>query len=150
MIENIVYIEFFNKKHFPKGKWLSEPDFCKWYNKSDCLAIRDMSLGTWKGFVGVDNNHPYFNCSLNSILAQENFIELLLSIHGGIDFAGLLPHKYREFNNKWWIGFSTSHTTDIMPLLEEINKLSNKQSYKDFSFVRKQVNYLSNHLSKIK
>lgn len=150
-MDNVIFIDFYNKMGFPPGKWLSEPDMCRWLKDTlPCLAIRDMSLGTWKGFVGVDSAHPFHSQDIASLLNIDSSIEIFLSVHGGICSSGVLPLKYSEFTkNFWWFGIDTSHGGDFAPLLTESSILGN-QSYKDFKFIRKETNKLAKLLAKIK
>jgi hypothetical protein len=163
-MNNVVYLEFNNKKSFPKGVWLNEPDFCKWESyKLPCLAIRDMSLGVWKGFVGIDSSHIFHNKIAKECMEVNGALDIYKDVHGGICSAGLLPPKYRDldkyisedYSNLWWIGMETSNGLDYMPLLKielipGMENLLRNQTYKDFSFIRKEVNKLAKHLVKIK
>lgn len=157
-MNNIIFLEFFNKKDFPPGKWLSEPDLCRWHHAGlACLAIRDMSLGVWNGFVGVDASHSFNGHSLDTILKSKEAFDIFFSVYGGISTAGKLPAKYKELSkNLWWLGIETSHGGDLMPLLKmEINnpdmaKMLSGQTYKDFAFIRKETNKLAKCMSKVK
>lgn len=154
-LSNVIFIEWLNKKNFPQGIWLKEPDLCYWeYNKLSCLIIRDMTLGVWKGFVGVDQDHLFYNKPLNDILDIHEAMEIFFLVHGGICSAGHLIQKYKSYNrNLWWFGIETSHGSDVIPLLELENSkiLSGEdQTYKDFRFIRRETNKLAKSLSKIK
>lgn len=156
-MNNIIFLEFYNKSNFPPGKWINEPDFCKWehYNLP-CLAIRDMSLGIWKGFVGVNSSHSFYSKSVEDLLKDQNTLEIFFSVYGGICNAGRLPIKYRSIdkNTHWWLGIETSHGGDLMPLITldipDTDKMLSGQTYKDFSFIRKETNKLSKYVSRIK
>jgi hypothetical protein len=156
-MSNVIFLEFFNKKNFPPGKWMNEPDFCYWEHRQfPCLTVRDMSLGIWKGFVGISPNHIFYNKSIEDILKKEEMMEVFFSVYGGICFAGKLPSKYKEYNQSlWWIGLETSHGSDYMPLLKldlqdpDMVKISNGQTYKDFLFIRKETNKLAKYISKV-
>jgi hypothetical protein len=151
-MDNIVFIEFYNKERFPKGKWSSEPDVSRWFmHGMPCLAIRDMSIGTWKGFVGIDISHPFHAQDVPDLLNINAAIEIFLSVHGGICTSGALPAKYNEFNqNFWWIGIDTSHGGDFLPFLAGETNIQGNQSYKDFKFIRTETNKLAKHLLRIK
>jgi hypothetical protein len=156
-MSNVIFLEFFNKKSFPPGKWLSEPDLCHWNRYGmDCLAIRDMSLGVWKGFVGVNQKHSFYSKKIEEVLKMEETMEIFFSVYGGITSAGRLPPKYKDYaHNLWWIGIETSHGADFMPLLKldmenpDMAKMLSHQTYKDFSFIRRETNKLSKCLSRI-
>lgn len=157
-MNNIIFLEFYNKDSFPPGKWLREPDLCKWYHDGLlCLAIRDMSLGVWKGFVGVDSSHSFYNKSLEQILSIPPMIEVFLSVYGGVCSAGRLPPRYKsDAKTLWWLGIETSHGGDFMPLLKlestgtDMDKMLSNQTYKDFAFIRKETNKLASFVSRIK
>ena len=156
MVSNVIFIEFYNKQGFPVGKWLSEPDLCSWEGKFHCLAIRDMGMGVWRGFVGLDESHPYYGKTLQELLLIPEVADIFLSVYGGITAAGRLPPKYKEFaQNYWWIGIETTHGGDLMPLLKlegagaDMAKMLSGQTYKDLRFIRKEVNKLSSSLSRI-
>lgn len=165
-MSNIIFLEFYNKDKFPPGKWLHEPDFCKWEHSGlPCLVVRDMYLGIWKGYVGVDSSHPFYSKSVEDLLRDKNTLEIFFSVYGGISGTGHLTSQYKD-NSKfldkkslsiyWWIGIETSHGGDLMPLLKlenhdpDMTKMLSSQTYKDFSFIRKETNKLSKYVSRVK
>ena len=136
---------------------MNEPDLCFWEHKLPCLAIRDMSMGIWKGFVAVDDKHPFHGKTVEDLLKLSEGIEIFSSVYGGMSGAGRLPAKYKEFSkNAWWIGVETSHGGDLMPLLKwdnsdpDMAKMISNQTYKDLRFIRRETNKLANLISKIK
>lgn len=136
---------------------MSEPDLCVWEHKLPCLAIRDMSMGIWKGFVAVDNKHSFYGKTVDDLLKLSDGIEIFSSVYGGMSGAGRLPPKYKEFSkNYWWIGVETSHGGDLMPLLKldtsnpDMAKMTSNQTYKDLRFIRRETNKLADLISKIK
>lgn len=158
MNQNVIFIEFYDKKSFPPGKWIHEPDLCSWeqYNLP-CLALRDMSIGVWKGFVGVSEGHPFYNLNIDDLLKNSEAMEIFFSVYGGISGAGRLSSKYKEIaKNHWWIGIETTHGGDLMPLLRmdtsdpDMAKLLSGQTYKDLRFIRRETNRLAKYLSKLK
>lgn len=156
-MSNVIFIDFFNKKGFPPGKWIHEPDLCAWENNLPCLVIRDMSLGVWKGFVAIDEQHPFFEKQIEELLLIPEALEIFQDVYGGISATGRLPPKYKEFaKNYWWVGIETTHGGDLMPLLKldmsepEMSKLLSNQTYKDLHFIRKETNKLSKLLFNIK
>lgn len=154
--DNIIFLEFYNKKNFPPGVWLREPDFVKWKAYGlECVAIRDMTLGMWRGFVGVPSTHKAFSKKYEDIINEE--WGLSLNVHGGISLTGKLPTKYKDLNKDvWWIGFACTHGEDLMPLVKIdrsdplMAQIVNMQSYKDIKFVRKEINILAKQLCRIK
>lgn len=153
---NVVYIEFLSKKNFPPGDWMKEPDYVQWEQKGLlCLALRDMKLGMWRGFVALPNTHKYHGKTLENILEEELFEHL--DVHGGISVAGKLPAKYKELNRgNWWMGFECALGGDLLPLakLDPNDPLQasvmEQQIYKDIHFVRREVNHLARQLAKVR
>lgn len=151
-MHNVIFLEFFNKKSFPPGEWHKEPDLSRWiHNGMDCLAIRDMSLGVWRGFVGVDKQHFFYKKSIENVLSTEVGMDLLFDIEGRLCSAGRLPFRYKEYtSNLWWVGIDTAQGNDYMPLLKlDDMTVASQQTYKNFSFIRQKTNKLAKLLSKI-
>lgn len=156
-MNNVIFIEFYDKKSFPPGKWLSEPDLCFWEHKLPCLAIRDMGMGIWKGFVALEDNHPFYGKPIEECLKTNEGQDIFLAVYGGLSGAGRLPAKYKEYaKNYWWLGIETTGGGDLMPLLKlegteaDVAKMTSGQTYKDLRFIRKETNKLANLLSKLK
>lgn len=157
-MSNLITIEFFSKKDFPPGKWLSEPDLCFWhYHDTPCLALRDMSMGIWKGFVGLEEGHSLFEKPMDKIVEHPQALELFRVAYGGLSGAGRLPAKYQSYaKNCWWIGIETSQGVDLMPLLKldqadpDMAKLLSNQTYKDLHFIRRETNKLAKYLIRFK
>jgi hypothetical protein len=147
-MDNVIYLQFLSKTHFPAGEWQREPDYCEWSNDDyKCLAIRDMVLGNWCGFVGVSTEHFTFGKSIKASL-DEGW-GLTLSVHGGISFMGKLPLQYKELNKgKWWFGFECSQGVDIIPVMS--GEATPAQTYRNLVFVRKEANQLVKQLSILK
>lgn len=157
-LNNVIFLEWLNKKSFPKGVWRQEPDLCYWESYGlSCLAIRDMSLGIWKGFVGVEPGHLFHSKSIEEVLKTEEASEIFFSVYGGICTAGPLIAKYKSYNrNLWWLGIETTHGSDYMPLLKldmqnpDIARTVGDQTYKDFAFIRREINKLARSIARIK
>lgn len=143
---------------FPPGKWLNEPDLCFWYYMDlPCLAVRDMSMGIWKGFVGLEEKHSLYDKTMEYIVALPQALDLFRSVYGGLSGAGKLSPKYQSYAKScWWIGIETSQGGDLMPLLKldqsdpVLAKLVSNQSYKDLHFIRRETNKLAKQLIKLK
>ena len=158
IVNNVIFIEFFNKENFPPGKWINEPDLCCWERELPCLAIRDMKLGIWKGFVAIGESHPFYGKPTEELFKMPGVFEIFRAVHGGISGAGrLLVPQYKEFaKNYWWLGIETSHGEDLMPLLKldagdpNMAKMTSNQSYKDLRFIRRETNKLARLVSKYK
>lgn len=112
-----------------------------------------MSLGVWKGFVGVSSTHSFFGKKIEEILREPAMIDAFLSVYGGICTAGKLPSRYKEeAKGLWLLGIETSHGGDLMPLLKndpDMDKMLSGQTYKDFSFIRRETNKLAKYVSRI-
>jgi hypothetical protein len=115
-----------------------------------------MSLGVWKGFVGVDRKHLFYGKSIEDVLKTEEAIEMFFGVYGGLCSAGSLPPRYKEYSsNLWWVGIETSHGADYMPLLKldtdnpDMAKMVSHQTYKNFMFIRKETNKLAKLLSRM-
>lgn len=156
-VNNVIFIEFYNKQSFPPGQWMREPDLCFWEDVLPCLAIRDMTMGVWKGFVAIEDGHPFYGKSIDQIIQIPEAIDICLSVYGGISGAGKLPAKYKEFTkNYWWVGIETSHGGDLMPLLKldtsdpNMARMISTQTYKDLRFIRREIHKLAKCVSKLK
>ena len=155
-MNNVITIEFFDKSEFPPGQWHKEPDLCFWYHKLPCLAVRDMSMGIWKAFVGVEEEHSLYEKTIDYIIGIPQALELFRCAYGGLTGAGRLSAKYQNYaKNCWWIGMEASQGSDLMPLLKldradpEVAKVVANQTYKDLHFIRREANKLANFLVKI-
>lgn len=157
-VNNVIFIEFFNKDNFPPGKWLSEPDICFWERELPCLAIRDMKLGIWKGFVAIAESHPFYGKPIEELFKLPGILEIFGAVYGGLCGVGrLVLPKYKEFaKDHWWLGIETSHGEDLFPLVKldtsdpNMAKMTSNQTYKDLRFMRREVNKLSRVVSKYK
>ncbi len=146
---NLIFIEFYDKKNFPPGIWMREPDYCEWQSHGlNCLAIRDMSLGMWRGFVKLTQGHPAYGKNFKQLL-DANLIDTI-EIHGGLSTIGKLPTKYKDQNkDSWWIGFECTQGEDYLPLLNH-EDFGTEQTYKTLQFVRNETIYLARSLSRIR
>ncbi len=148
-MDNVIFIEFFNKENFPPGKWKNEPDICSWIRGDyHCLALRDMSIGTWKGFVGLSKNHKFYLKSLKNILRTK----IGKSLNKSLFFAGKLPPRFKEYDkNLWWIGVESFDKDDVMPFVktEENSEIVYIKKYKDLPFILKKVNVFVDNFSEL-
>jgi len=136
---------------------MKEPDLCYWEGELPCIALRDMAMGVWKGFVAIEEDHPFYGIAVQDLLSKDEALEVFSNVYGGITMAGRLPPKYKEYaKNYWWIGLETSHGADLMPLLKldmsdpDMAKMLSSQSYKDLHFIRRETNKLAKYLIKLK
>lgn len=146
-MDNIIHIEFYNKKNFPPGEWHQEPDVSRWIaHGMQCIAIRDMTLGTWQGYVGVSDTHLFHEQYLQDILGMKEALDIFLHIHGGICHCGYLFTG--DDLDTWWIGMDAAQKGDLMPLAQYPNTKT-FSTYRNFKFIRNEVNKLAYYLSKI-
>lgn len=155
-MNNLISLLFLDKTKLPPGEWSKEPDFCSWYRKTlPCIVVRDMTLGIWKAFVGVPEDHCLYAKTIEDLSKTPAGVELFLGTYGGISGAGIIPQD--KFEGKfWWLGIETSHGGDLVPGLDttgtppEMAKiLTANQTYKSFKFIRKEANSLADRLTKL-
>lgn len=150
---NVVFIEFGDKTLWPKGTWLAEPDYCAWENHGhNCIVMRDMKLGIWRGFVGVTKDHPYHGKTLANLLNEKIYLHLAI-VHGGVSFAGRLLQIKNTNRKCWWFGFECLQEEDLVPLAPkvEVNSqlIGGQQIYRNFNYARRETNKLACELLKL-
>jgi len=104
-----------NRNGWPQGPWDAEPEdklnFI--YKNLDCMIVRN-SLGSWCGYVGVNNTHPLYGLNYSSI-------EQDLNVHGGLTYSdkctGSVCHTPEpgRTDDIWWLGFDCAHSGDLVP-----------------------------------
>jgi hypothetical protein len=155
-MNNLISLLFLDKKALPPGEWSKEPDFCSWYRKTlPCIVVRDMTLGIWKAFVGVPEDHPFYAKTIEDLSKLPQGVDLFLGTYGGLSGAGVIPQD--KFEGKfWWLGIETSHGGDLVPGLNiegadpgMVKVMQANQTYKGFKFIRKETNSLADRLFKI-
>ena len=104
--------------------------------------------------MGVESPHPFHLKSIETILKEDKAMDVFFSVYGGITSAGRLPDKYVNSKTTWWLGIETTHGGDLMPFLKlqedpDMNKAISGQTYKDFSFIRRETNTLAKYVSRI-
>lgn len=149
--DNIIFINFWDKGKFKTNNktdaWNSEPDMLLWKQYGlHCLTMRNQDNGAWNGYVGVEKGHISYNRTVDQLVEEKWFNRL--QVYGGISFVGSIP----EFNDEiWWFAFSTE-ADSLLPIDAADptrEKIKGKQTYKDFKFIRSQVNQLAKQLSKV-
>lgn len=109
-------------------------------------------MGTWRGFVGVDTKHPFYQKPLDDLLQLPKVIEMFFCIHGGISWAGRLPSRWSKFTKDyWWLGIETTQGDDLIPIIKledlgEMAKMISHQTYKDFRFIRRETDKLAKYI----
>lgn len=94
------------------GPWNTEGDVEKWVeNGMPCLAMRNLELGFWCGYVGVEEGHWAYQRDYDYVYAEGVDVD----VHGGLTYAG-----WRDVGSKvWYLGFDCGHYGDTCPGLWE-------------------------------
>jgi len=153
-----------DKSSWGEGAWQSEPDKRQWADAETgmpCLIVRN-NLGALCGYVGVDENHPWFEKSYD----EDGPIEL--DAHGGLTFASMcsdgdekssichLPDN-NETDRVWWFGFDCAHAWDFSPAMQA--RMANfpahlrmrdwSEVYRDLDYVEKECASLARQLKNV-
>lgn len=140
------------KSSWGDGPWQSEPDRKEWRDEETglvCLAVRNMHLGHWCGYVGIPPSHSAHG-------KDEDTLDL--SVHGGITYAqecnGKVCHipAPGEAEHLWWLGFDCAHAGDTSPTsLASSTVLRGFPiygTYRDLAYVEQQCKELASQLVK--
>ena len=112
-----------------------------------CLLMRNTSVGTWCGYVGVPKNsrlnskrHYTSSNSENGISPLEKAI-YDISVHGGLTYSG----RRKKGDDTWYFGFDCAHSGDLM-----IYSLDTEgDTYKNKQFVIEECLNLARQLNEI-
>lgn len=138
------------------GEWDHEPDKAWWEDEETgfpCLIIRS-NAGTWCGYVGVEQKHPYHGKDYD----DHFYILGHLDCHGGVTFTGKNNHrifrkgKKKEDQNTWWIGFDCNHAGDLMPIRFIFNvwgDLYGDDAYRNIDYVKNECRKLAQQLKQV-
>lgn len=142
------------KRSWPEGPWQLEPDKVEWRDKETdypCLIVRN-PMGALCGYVGVPEYHSAY---------REDYDQVDVQAHGGLTFSDHCQKEDKKFgvchagpDKVWWLGFDTAHWGDLIPELinlrrETATELFYRDTYKDISFVKKQVKSLAKQLKQM-
>ena len=134
-----------DKTKFSDGPWKEEPDRVHWIDDRtglDCLIMRHNKVGHLCGYVGVEKDHPCY---------AQNYDKIEADVHGGLTYSQDNQHnkyiRHPESDEKviWWIGFDCAHLDDKTPYEFGLDMMDNG-SYKDITYVSKEVTYLASQL----
>lgn len=148
------------KKSLPPGPWQDEPDHFLYLDSASGYfceikrVSRLSSCGWLCGYVYIPSDHPFIESLLN-VVDDKNFLpkrvkdclmgELFtrFSVHGGTtkmeeSSSVLVP------DNMWVIGFDCAHAKDLIP--SDINPDLENEVYRDFNFVKSEVDSLAKQL----
>lgn len=142
-----------NERHYknprgslPEGAWSQEPDKVVWIDevtKLDCMLLRN-DLGTWCGYVGVPETHPYFGLDCKRVeFAFEREIDFSSTCKvGASEDEKVVCHcRTYEHGETWWFGFNLASCWDYIPILT--HQVATTQDYRDINYARTLVESLS-------
>lgn len=94
---------------WPSGPWDDEPEDRVDFTHCGfaCLLHRN-HMGSWCGYVGLPPEHPDFG---------KDYDDIEVEVHGGLTYADRCG-QYIGLgvgDERWWVGFDTSHFRDIVP-----------------------------------
>lgn len=166
-----------SKAEHPSGIWDNEPDKFEWEHKGfACVIVRHSSTGSLCGYVGIPKEHIWHGKGYNDQVPWDNLethkldidkmgvvacfcaginsdiengllsIGLILKAHGGITYAKANDEYPSKNNGLWWFGFDCGHAGDLSPYVDYVLRDS---IYRDFEYVKKDVNCLAEQLALI-
>lgn len=157
-MKTIEYRNIVNRTDWDPGPWDSEPDKVQWQDPETglpCLAVRNYQMGNWCGYVGVDENHPWYE-------VDDRDDRLDVSVHGGLTFSGFCAENDKEHgichrpdpgepDHVWWFGFDCCHAFDLAPGLVATIKTYGHRGfpgdvYRDLSYVKSECADLAKQL----
>jgi hypothetical protein len=129
-----------------------------------CHAVRETPLAHWRGYVTIPQGHIFYGKDYNDCIKPnrchepsayhycEHTAEYMLSVHGGITFAGnpgpnWIPAPTIPTNedpvdpNEWWLGFDCAHAGDDYP-----SSAFHEGVYRDLNYVIEQCEHLAEQL----
>lgn len=122
---------------WPSGPWDSEPDRVEWrYGNYYCLANRHPRQGSWCGYVGVGEGHPWYD---------QPYSEVAVEVHGGLTFSDRpSPDRHPELPRLLWLlGFDCGHAWDYQPgtarFLSGLVGLDGDTHYRDLGFIKAEI-----------
>ena len=129
-----------DKTDHPMNKpWEEEEDLYQWIHSGYyCEIRRSESTGSLCGYVEIPKNHPLFKI----YYIDKDFPDF--DVHGGITYSGL------NKQNRWLIGFDCAHSGDYRPKLTNSIFIDDSSVYRNYEYVKIEVEYLVNQVDKIK
>jgi len=127
------------------GPWDNEPDLVYFnYAGFSCVLRRSLMYGAWCGYVGVLEDHPYYNQEYAEIGG--------LIVHGGVTFRGVISTRLsqgrRWLENLWMIGFDCAHYDDHSPVLG-LKYGAGPECYRDIFYATDETKKLAEQLAKV-
>jgi hypothetical protein len=114
-----------DKASWGPGPWQDEPDKEQWADEATglpCLIKRSWGGGSFCGYVGVSEGHPWFGVGLI-------YLEDAVEVHDGLSYADFCEEGPEgttichvpapgELDRVWWLGFSCGGTWDVRPAMD--------------------------------
>lgn len=131
-----------SKASIEEKEWEREPNLVEGWDKDTGLPYKIVrhALGHLCGYVGVDENHPYYRKDYNELYEDD----VSLDVHGGVTFTDHFPH-----NDFWWIGFDSAHYGDLCPSNLKFGFAFEHDTYKNVNFILKEIVKLSAQLENV-
>jgi len=102
------------RENWKSGKWDKEPNVKRFEHAGLACIIHRGPGGHWCGYVGVEENHPYYG-------KDDGDIDDRPEVHGGVTYAdwdspGCVASD--DGKKRWWFGFDCAHCEDRCPAFE--------------------------------
>ena len=155
-----------DKQRFSDGPWQGEVDSYEWLDRLSglhCAIIRHTAVGSLLGYVAVPKGHKLHRVgyrdlvdippgSMERLVGMEDVgvfnlligahemtptqapLSLITHCHEGLSYSAM------DDRGNWWFGFDCGHSHDLAP---GIPYLFEWQTYRDFPYVKKQVERLA-------
>jgi hypothetical protein len=123
--------------------WETEVDYSEWVDtetKYSCVIKRSATTGALCGYVGLPEGHVFYKGPHWGRLCSAIYA------HGGITFIGSnICRPSGEALTGRYIGFDCAHDGDLCPKRDELNGI-----YRDYAFVKHEVESVARQLAKFK
>ncbi len=120
------------------GPWLDEPDHVEFEHAGFlCVLHRQPSIGTWCGYVGVVEGHPWFEKHYDNVDADA---------HGGLTYSERGRGRLGQPDDAphWFLGFDCAHVEDLMPQVAMLSpRHAEVNTYRDIAYVRRETERLA-------
>lgn len=131
----------------------NEPNEYFWiYRGMPCLILRLPAWGTYCGYCGVPSTSPFYG---------KHYFDNIFSnieVHGDLTYTGFrLQDDFTKefhlsntenFENCWFLGFDCAHGYDVCPC-SPFTAIIPDATYKDFEYVKHEVESLCDQLIKL-
>jgi len=130
-----------------EGPWVYESDQITWQDNETnlyCFAIRNSEMGTWCGYVAIDNTYSIY---------ENKYDDIDVLIHGGLTYAGNIDELFSAFaedenlKNLSVFGFDCGHAGDFIPFFKS-NILNGV--YRNAMFIKQECASLAKQFQKFR